>query len=238
MKNVNKRIFIIVLSGFILMTGCSVNGKNNSVNNDTKIEQTKDEIKKEEQQNKIELEIKETNAEPTEIKVEENDTKISLITDRDKEVLNYFNDTLKSIETEKVKEKAINYFIIVTDFIFFDSEINGIKFDDLKDETKEAILNTYFNIDSKIENKFPNYKETINAKYDVAKNYLKEKYNSISSSVKDSIKEQIGEDKYNEYSESLDEIKDAASDMADTTKDVYGATKVKVKNWYQNLRQK
>jgi len=238
MKNVNKRIFIIVLSGFILMTGCSVNGKNNSVNNDTKIEQTKDEIKKEEQQNKIELEIKETNTEPTEIKVEENDTKISLITDRDKEVLNYFNDTLKSIETEKVKEKAINYFIIVTDFIFFDSEINGIKFDDLKDETKEAILNTYFNIDSKIENKFPNYKETINAKYDVAKNYLKEKYNSISSSVKNSIKEQIGEEKYNEYGESLDEIKETASDIVDTTKDVYGDTKVKVKNWYQNLKQK
>jgi len=237
MKNVNKRLFIIVLSGFILMTGCNINSKNNSVNSSTKIEQSKEELKieKEETKNKVEVEPKEENTEPTEIKLEENDTKISLITDRDKEVLNYFNDTLKSIETEKVKEKAINYFIIVTDFLFFDSEINGIKFDDLKEETKEEILKIYFNIDSKIENKFPNYKETINEKYDVAKEYLSEKYNVISSNVVDKIKEKIGEDKYNE---SVDKIKETTDSVVDTTKDVYNDAKVKVKDWYQNLKQK
>lgn len=237
MKNVNKRLFIIVLSGFILMTGCNINNKNNSVNSSTKIEQSKEELKieKEEQQNKIEVETKEGNPEQNEIKIEENDTKISLITDRDKEVLNYFNDTLKSIEIEKVKEKTIDYFIIVTDFIFFDSEIKGVKFNDLKEETKEEILKIYFNIDSKIENKFPNYKETINENYDVAKEYLSEKYNVISSNVENKIKEKIGEDKYNE---SVDKIKETTDNVVDTTKDVYNDAKVKVKNWYQNLKQK
>lgn len=233
MKNVNKRIFIIVISGFILMTGCNINSKNNSINNRTKIEQSKEEVKieKEELQNKVDAE--ESNNE--QIKVEENNTKISLITDRDKEVLNYFNDTLKSIETGKIKEKAIDYFIIVTDFIFFDTEIKGIKFSDLKEETKEEILKIYFNIDNKIESKFPNYKETINEKYDVAKEYLSEKYNIISSNVEDKIKEKVGEDKYNE---SVDKIKETTDNVVDTTKDVYNDAKVKVKDWYKNLKQK
>lgn len=232
MKNVNKRLFIIVLSGFILMTGCNINSKNNSVNSSTKIEQSKEELKIEKET------IQNNNAEQSnneQIKVEENDTKISLITDRDKEVLNYFNDTLKSIETEKVKEKVVDYFIVVTDFIFYDSEINGVKFDDLKEATKEEILKIYFNIDGKIENKFPNYKETINEKYDVAKEYLSEKYNVISSNVVDKIKEKIGEDKYNE---SVDKIKETTDSVVDTTKDVYNDAKVKVKDWYQNLKQK
>jgi len=205
MKNVNKRLFIIVLSGFILMTGCNINSKNNSVNSSTKIEQSKEELKieKEETKNKVEVEPKEENTEPTEIKLEENDTKISLITDRDKEVLNYFNDTLKSIETEKVKEKAINYFIIVTDFLFFDSEINGIKFDDLKEETKEEILKIYFNIDSKIENKFPNYKDTIKSKsnkvYNSASNKIKEGINYIDEKAY----EKLGEENYNNLQAAL-----------------------------------
>ena len=233
MKNVNKKLFIIVLSGFILMTGCNINSKNNSINNSTKIEQIKEGVKieKEELQNKVDVE--ESNNE--QIKVEENDTKISLITDRDKEVLSYFNDTLKKIETEKIKEKTIDYFIIVTDFIFFDTEIKGVKFNDLKYETKLEILKIYFNIDNKIESKFPNYKETINEKYDIVKNYLKDKYNKVSDNIEEKIIEKVGEDKYNE---SVDKIKKTTDNVVDVTKDVYNDAKVKVKNWYQKLKQK
>ena len=225
MKNVNKKIFIIVLSGFILITGCS--------NKIEPREQIKQETPKTETKNEEKAQI-------SSVSNKESKQTPEIITDRDKEVLNYFNDIKNNIDTEEVKEEAIKKFITMTDFIFYDGEIKGIKFNDLKEETKNNILEIYYTVDTKIENKFPNYKDKIDEKYNNAKEYLKQKYDEISQKTDDKLKENMSDETYNNFKESASEIMERDKEVIDKTKDAakdtYDKTKTKVKDWYQNLK--
>ncbi len=165
---------------------------------------------------------------------------MEIVTERDKEVLNYFNDVKNNIDTEEVKEEAIKKFIILTDFIFYDGEIKGIKFNDLKEETKSNILEIYYTIDNKIENKFPNYKDKIDEKYDSAKVYLKQKYDELLTKTDNTLKENISAETYDNFKETTSEIIENDKEVIDKTKEVtketYEKTKTKVKDWYQNLK--
>lgn len=225
MKNVNKKIFIIVLSGFILITGCS--------NKIEPREQIKQETPKAETKNEEKAQI-------SSVSNKESKQTPEIITDRDKEVLNYFNDIKNNIDIEEVKEEAIKKFITMTDFIFYDGEIKGIKFNDLKEETKNNILEIYYTVDTKIENKFPNYKDKIDEKYNSAKEYLKQKYDEISQKTDDKLKENMSDETYNNFKESASEIMERDKEVIDKTKDAakdtYDKTKTKVKDWYQNLK--
>ena len=225
MKNVNKKIFVIVLSGFILITGCS--------NKIEPREQIKQETPKAETKNEEKAQI-------SSVSNKESKKTPEIITDRDKEVLNYFNDIKNNIDTEEVKEEAIKKFITMTDFIFYDGEIKGIKFNDLKEETKNNILEIYYTVDTKIENKFPNYKDKIDEKYNSAKEYLKQKYDEISQKTDDKLKENMSDETYNNFKESASEIMERDKEVIDKTKDAakdtYDKTKTKVKDWYQNLK--
>lgn len=225
MKNVNKKIFIIVLSGFILITGCS--------NKIEPREQIKQETPKTETKNEEKAQI-------SSVSNKESKQTPEIITDRDKEVLNYFNDIKNNIDTEEVKEEVIKKFITMTDFIFYDGEIKGIKFNYLKEETKNNILEIYYTVDTKIENKFPNYKDKIDEKYNSAKEYLKQKYDEISQKTDDKLKENMSDETYNNFKESASEIMERDKEVIDKTKDAakdtYDKTKTKVKDWYQNLK--
>lgn len=225
MKNVNKKIFIIVLSGFILITGCS--------NKIESREQIKQETPKTETKNEEKAQI-------SSVSNKESKQTPEIITDRDKEVLNYFNDIKNNIDTEEVKEEVIKKFITMTDFIFYDGEIKGIKFNYLKEETKNNILEIYYTVDTKIENKFPNYKDKIDEKYNSAKEYLKQKYDEISQKTDDKLKENMSDETYNNFKESASEIMERDKEVIDKTKDAakdtYDKTKTKVKDWYQNLK--
>ena len=75
-------------------------------------------------------------------------------------------------DDKSIKEKIKNSYNILTDFIFHNGVINGITFDSLTNSAKEKVLSIYEKIDAKIENKFPDYKETI-------KNKSKEVYNNL-----------------------------------------------------------
>ncbi len=225
MKNVNKKIFIIVLSGFILITGCS--------NKIEPREQIKQETPKTETKNEEKAQI-------SSVSNKESKQTPEIITDRDKEVLNYFNDIKNNIDTEEVKEEVIKKFITMTDFIFYDGEIKGIKFNYLKEETKNNILEIYYTVDTKIENKFPNYKDKIDEKYNSAKEYLKQKYDEISQKTDDKLKENMSDETYNNFKESASEIMERDKEVIDKTKDAakdtYDKTKTKVKDWYQKLK--
>lgn len=228
MKNVNKKIFIIMLSGFILITGCSNKIEPREIKKEIS-ETKKEEFSKENKQKEI-----------NSISNDETKQNIEIITDRDKEVLNYFDDIKNNIDSEEIKEEAIKKFIIMTDFIFYDGEIKGIKFNDLKEETKNNILEIYYIVDTKIENKFPNYKDKIDEKYNNAKNYLKQKSNEIIQETDDKLKENMSDETYNNFKESASEImerdKEVIDKTKDTAKDTYDKTKTKVKDWYQNLK--
>lgn len=221
MKNVNKKIFI-VLSGFVLVTGCSNKIEPRINQETTKIETTN--------------ETKQISS----VSNKESNPTVEIVTERDKEVLNYFNDVKNNIDTEEVKEEAIKKFIILTDFIFYDGEIKGIKFNDLKEETKSNILEIYYTIDNKIENKFPNYKDKIDEKYDSAKVYLKQKYDELLTKTDNTLKENISAETYDNFKETTSEIIENDKEVIDKTKEVtketYEKTKTKVKDWYQNLK--
>lgn len=236
MKRINKKLIIILLSGFVLMTGC----KNNS-------ELNTDKTVKQESESKQTVTPKPTqnNEESSkEIVTEEVKEETNSVVEqtKDEQITTYVNQLNDSIDTETIKTKVIEKFIILTDFIFYDTEIKGIKFNDLTEGTKKEILDIYSAIDAKIETKFPNYKDKVADKYNIATNYIKDKYTEISNSLKEKVKEEIGEDTYNTIDEANKEIieqdKENLGIMKEALDETTDKAKTKVKDWYQNLKNK
>lgn len=114
----------------------------------------------------------------------------------------------------------------MVDFIFYDKEINGIKFNDLKEETKEEIYSTFCDIDQLIMTFTPNYKENIGEKYEIVKDFTtKTYYNSLNK-----IKDSIGEENYNKIKDIKDTTKEKIKDSANNAKEYINK---KYENWRQ-----
>ncbi len=62
---------------------------------------------------------------------------------------------------DDLNAKIKDTFTSFVDFIFYGEEINGMTFDELTDEAKEATLDTFYNLDQFIEGYYPNYKEEV-----------------------------------------------------------------------------
>ena len=125
----------------------------------------------------------------------------------DDEIIDNINDDKNKIELyvtkedyENVKKYGREFFIKMVDFIFYDKDINGIKFSELKEETKEDVYNTFCDIDALIMTFSPDYKENIGEKYEVVKDFTsKTYYNAL-----DKIREAIGDEKYDKVKEIKD----------------------------------
>mgnify|MGYP002427709202 FL=1 len=112
----------------------------------------------------------------------------------------------------------------MVDFIFYDKDINGIKFTDLKEETKEEVYSTFCDIDALIMTFSPDYKENIGEKYEVVKDFTsKTYYNAL-----DKIREAIGDEKYDKVKEIKDNTKEKIKDGTDNAKEYI---KKKYENW-------
>lgn len=168
-------------------------------------------------------------------------------TEADKTVINTFNNIenevdslLQSEATETTKDKLKGTFITVVDFIFYDAEINGIKFDDLTEGAKQNILKTANNIDSKIDKKFPGYKETISDKTKNAYNKASEVIKKGATNIKNFSKEKLGEENYNAIIDAKDELvyytKNAFDIVGNVTSNLWEQGKSKVKSWYEKFR--
>lgn len=144
------------------------------------------------------------------------------------------------LQSEVNKEKAQGIFITIVDFIFYGAEIKGIKFNDLTEDTKQNILETAGLIDNKIENKFPNYKESISEKTKIASNKASQIIKQGANSVKYFSKEKLGEDNYNAIVESKDEVayytQNAFDIVGDITSNLWEYGKEKIKKWYENFK--
>lgn len=153
----------------------------------------------------------------------------------DEELVDYIEDVANKIDSTKSKEVLKNTFVTLTDFIFYDGEIRGKKFSELKDDAREKILDIYEKMDSKIEEKYPNYKENIKFK-------SKEKYGDIKEKIKE-YREEFKEehpDIYEEYEESKKNISDVYEEYKpyiengkEKVKEKYNEAKEKVKEWYE-----
>ena len=149
------------------------------------------------------------------------DEQILNIINSDKEVIEYYVSTE---DIENVKKYGKEFFIKMVDFIFYDTEINGVKFNDLKEETKQEIYDTFCNIDALIMMVAPDYKENIGEKYEVVKDFTsKTYYNAL-----DKIREAIGDEKYDKVKEIKDNTKEKIKDGTDNAKEYI---KKKYENW-------
>jgi len=130
------------------------------------------------------------------------------------------NDTSTS-----AKEKVKGVFISLVDFVFYNGEIKGITFDELTDKGKEKVLQLVNSLDTKIEKKFPGYKEDISSKAKSAFTKASEVIREGASSFSEFSKEKLGEENYNSILESKDELvtytKSAASIIKESGGNLY-----------------
>lgn len=162
------------------------------------------------------------------------------ITDDDSKVLDFIGkmgDSVRdSFDSEELLDKGKSYFIYCVDFLFYDGEIGGIKFDDLTDSAKEQLLCDITTIDSLICSKYPNYKDDIKEGYGTAYSKASDVIKEGSQNIKDFSKEKLGEENYNKLKEYKDLFVDTAFGDWDDFVEILGKGKQKVKDWYEGLR--
>lgn len=215
------KIFLICLIIFIFLTGCTDNKKEITDNNNQEQEQnivqekTVEEIVLEKTNDEVMPENKDTYAEA------------------------YFNNayslTNEYVESndETVKDKIINLGINIVDFIFYEKEINGVKFNDLTEETKNKIKEIAIKIDNKIMEKYPHYKEDIKTTTTTVASDLSIKMNEIANDVDNYLSKKIGEDKYNEIKK---DVTDVGNGVVDTVKDISDVVVEKTKETWKTLK--
>ena len=249
-----KKLIIIFLTICIFVSGCSVNI---SFNDDSK---DKSSVKEEsfddsyKYDNLIIEEIDTKYDNNSNNEVDENSNSSEITSD---DLVNYMEgielrvDDIVSKDDVSEKDENVlrNTFITITDFIFYDCEIKAKKFSDITDSCKEKILDIYIKIDSKIESRFPNYKEKI-------KNTSKKVYSNVidgakklRDEIKNKYKDYVGEDKYNGTSELYEDSKQDIKDVYDVykpyveegkekAKSAYESAKEKLSEWYKNYKEK
>ncbi len=85
--------------------------------------------------------------------------------------INYINWKIDNIDYDEVKESTINHAKQLIDFIFYGGEMNGITFDELKDDAKQKVYEELQKVDSFIMEFIPDYKERLGEKYNLVKNF-------------------------------------------------------------------
>ena len=224
LKKTYKHIALLVLTS--LLTACGTKQveyqpndaiQNNEIDNDVNeetIEDTVEETTEEVQNSTLDdaVEVEKTNDE--------------IIMDYFNETKEQINNYLESENYQELKENVIQKFIIITDFLFYEGEIKGIKYSDLKEETKQNLLETYQYIDQVIMKKFPDYKENMSNKYENVKQWLNDKY---TDNVDQDVREVINEITEND--------KETINSVTEYANGAYEKGKVKVKTWYEGLKK-
>ena len=220
----NKKIIIIsIVSGIaLLLIGCLIgityaNNKN---------EEVKEEIKEKEDNNKEEIKI--------DIKLNDNENKDAI------------KNTLKNIEEstqdENFKDKASSTFISIVDFLFYDGTIKGISFDELTEKGKEKVLEISSKIDVKLEEKCPGYKEKISNSTSKAYQKASKIIKNGAKNINDFAKNALGDENYQAIIDAKDELakysKEALNFVTGAGSKVFNNTKEKLKEWYQNFKNK
>lgn len=225
MKKLKLRGIVVVTALSIILTGCQSNQEiivEKEEQNTSTIEQTEQPTIKEDIQ--FEQPIIES-TEETIVPQETTQTmeNFTFFEDAKQEIITY----IESEDFEQLKEKGKYYITTGIDFIFFDQPINGIYFDQMTEELKKDIIRDVKSLDEAIMAYYPEYKEDISSKYQVASEFIGEKYLDIM----DAIKEYLGEENYNAVGEIKDQIKEDVSEKTEEgieyIKDLYNNWKNK-----------
>ena len=164
--------------------------------------------------------------------------------DSDQEILTYFeneittdNSILNDENNTENENKLKTSFVKLTDFIFYDGTINNITFNELKDDTKVAILSDWEILDEKIETKYPNYKDRIESVENKTYNNLKSKKDFLINKLKEAYINKYGEDKYNELMNKKEELKEKVSDLKNKATKEMDKKKETISSWYKEWKE-
>lgn|SRR5574344_1585236 len=144
------------------------------------------------------------------------------------DVINYFEEVNNEVESATVKEKCKSYFITITDFIFYGTKIKSYTFKELTTSAKLKVLSIALLIDTKIDSKFPNYKEEISATAVKAKEKLVSTYLDITVSVCNKKTDLCTSAK-----EGFNNLKKYTNITWDFIKNISISSLSKLKDWYE-----
>ena len=151
------------------------------------------------------------------------------------DLVNYFNNMEDEINKEsnldKFKTTFKDKFTSIVDFIFYDKEIKGYKFKDLTSTAKLKVIAAAIKIDSKIDEKVPNYKDKLSDKYKDIKSELVVSYLDLTVNICSNHEE--GCDKAKKI---FGEIKDKGKIGLGYIKDILSKGKNKLKDYYEIYR--
>lgn len=236
-KNYLIPIFIILILLIIYISYKNIN-LNSSITLNSNVEKsiinnnTNDNSNSTNNDSENDIQIKENTVSKTETQEYTNNTKtdtkyndekiISYFENLDEELTNYNNED-KTLG-QKIKSKFIN----CIDFLFYNKEINGITFKELTNQTKLKILEITISIDSKMDSKFPDYKDDISNTYQNIKSKIIEKYLDVTTNICTEDK-----DLCNVAKENFQSLKENFSITWDSIKQLVGSGTSKIKDWYE-----
>ena len=164
--------------------------------------------------------------------------------DNDQEILTYFeneitndNNILNDDSNTDNENKLKDSFVKLTDFIFYEGKINNITFNELKDDTKVAILSDWEILDEKIETKYPNYKDRIETVENKTYNNLKSKKDFLFNKLKEAYINKYGEDSYNKIMNKKEELKEKVSDIKEKAENEIEKKKESISSWYKEWKE-
>lgn len=251
--NMNKVIvlmvsfFILIVLTFIINSFSKYEGKDNvtnnkneySIGNKVTLNEENPQVVVESTNNDIEIEeIKETEPEM----VVSGSTSIN----SNNQTIEYFESAEEEIalligqDEEKISSKVKTKFVELVDFIFYGTEINGVTFNELTEDTKQKLIEIVNRIDNKIEEKVPGYKDTISNGAKESYTFLIDKLKQGIDYADSKIEEKIGTEKYDEIKENMAEttekVKDSGSVAVEKGKELIETTKEKIKDWYEGWK--
>ena len=225
--SLSSLLFVVAI---LLLVNANIFKSSNSVspsdtnNNDTR--EIKDNANTKEENNNV---IKPT---PTPTSTPNN-----IITKSEETIINYFQskeNELKTGDEKSLSEKAKEGFINVVDFIFYDKEVKGYTFKELTNNAKLKVISIALSMDSKIDTYFPNYKDKIKGTYSNIKEKLVVKYLEYT----EKLCETVGEETCNSAKENWEILKKNFSITGDYLKNLGITGSDKLKDWYENWKNK
>ena len=152
--------------------------------------------------------------------------------DTPEELIPYLEEFNQEIDKNpKITTKIKQGFTQIVDFLFYNGAIKGKTFEQLSDETKLKVLKLCYTIDSKIEKKYPDYKEEIKDTTTSIKEKILSSYLDITTTLCTSNEEACQSAK-----EGLKEMKESFSLTWNSIKNMSGKYLSKLKSWYEVWR--
>lgn len=231
MKNLKIKVLAFAqASAIFLLTGCSLTtDSTKDYTNTTTSSITANSSMLENGENIDNTSSITNNTSETDSTVEqENDTsnEFNYFESEKQEVINLIDEN----KLDQLKERGKELFTTAVDFLFYGDEYKGYTFDELTDKAKEITFDNIKIIDGLIMSVIPNYKESLEEKYNIVKDFTSESYQNVLNY----IRETIGDDAYNAITDTKNEVKDTVTSFAEETGD---KIKVNVKSWYENLKE-